>query len=129
MDNMKYNLVFKEFYSEIDKGLLAAILGLIAASLSAILTQPADVIKSRLMTRNNQDDQDNNSDIKNISLNKNINKISFLDSAIDIYNKEGFSGYFIGLKPRLLIVSIGGLSYFFAANLIESNFDNIKDFL
>lgn len=134
MDNMKYNLIFKAFYNEIDKGLLAAILGLIAASLSAILTQPADVIKSRLMTRNNKNILDNNSADVNIALdnnsyNSNNIKSGFLDTVIEIFNKEGLSGFFIGLKPRLLIVSIGGLSYFFAANLIETNFDNIKDFL
>jgi len=51
----------------------------------------------------------------------------FLDSVLrcasEIYSSEGLAGFFVGLKPRLLIVSIGGMFYFFAAVFVDSYLD------
>ena len=48
---------------------------------------------------------------------------SVVRSVREIFLTSGFSGFYVGLTPRLLIVSIGGMSYFFAADFVEKYFD------
>ena len=101
--------------------LLSALLGLVAASFAALLTQPADVIKTRLMTAGittEERPEGGRPDIK---------EDRFLDSVIrsakEILQSSGVQGFFVGLGPRLTIVSIGGASYFYASSLIENYLD------
>mmetsp|Transcript_31597 Transcript_31597/g.53325 ORF Transcript_31597/g.53325 Transcript_31597/m.53325 type:complete len:432 (+) Transcript_31597:51-1346(+) len=56
-------------------------------------------------------DEDNNDEQSSVSL--------FMRVVRDIYATEGIAGFFVGLVPRLLIVSIGGAVYFFAATLVQ----------
>eukprot|EP01036_Dinobryon_divergens_P024608 gene24608-33076_t len=110
--------------------LLSALLGLIAASFAALFTQPADVIKTRLMTAgittpSTREDLGAQGLGEEGRLDKNEDR--FLDSVIrsvrEIFQSSGVPGFFVGLGPRLMIVSIGGASYFYASSLIETYLD------
>lgn len=92
-----------------DYRLVSSILGLIACTLAALLTQPADVIKTKLMTN-----------LPSKQIKESSKKESrFLKEVIQVYKEEGIPGFFAGLLPRLAIVSIGGMIYFLAAAVVE----------
>lgn len=90
---------------------ISGILGLIAAAIAAILTQPADVIKTRLMT----DVEDNLSDDHIVS------EDGIIRTARKIIIEEGWRGLFVGLSPRLILVSLGGMVYFWAAEVASQS--------
>lgn len=75
-------------------------LGLVAAGFAALITQPADTIKTRLMKVNA-----GNETIFSI-----VEKIN---------QKRGWRGFYVGLRSRLALVSAGGLIYFATQTLIE----------
>jgi hypothetical protein len=85
----------------------AALLGVVASFLSALLTQPADVIKTRLMT-----------DIKSLG----GKRSTLYSELIRVVNSEGLVGLYAGLKPRLLLCTVGGLVYFYIAQYVDNNF-------
>lgn len=111
--------------------LLSALLGLIAASFAALFTQPADVIKTRLMTAgiNMPSAREDLGAEGLLGEEGRLERIEdrFLDSVIrsvrEIFQSSGVPGFFVGLGPRLMIVSIGGASYFYASSLIETYLD------
>lgn len=90
---------------------ISGILGLLAAAIAAILTQPADVIKTRLMT----DVEDN------LNANQIVRKDGIVRTARNIVLEEGWKGLFVGLTPRLILVSLGGMVYFWAAELASES--------
>ena len=141
----------------IDSGLEAALLGCLAALIAAVLTQPADVLKTKLMAAGSassaietgeavgdearatevsamprvslsatartasRDGHDNDS-LEAGKPTKELPPSSplLLSVAKEIWAQAGWRGFFVGLKSRLVIVSIGGMVYFYAANLVES---------
>ncbi len=120
------------------KGLEAACYGLFAAMLAALLTQPADMIKTRMMvgsvgrvgnTDTNIDidaGNDNDNDSSNVNgsgSREGKNKSSIVNTAYEIIEEEGVLGLFKGLNSRLLLVSAGGALYFFTAETVSEIID------
>jgi len=71
----------------------SGLLGLLAAGVAALATQPADTIKTRLMKADSKGET-----VKSM--------------ATKIWKANGVRGLYVGLWSRLLLVSIGGLIYF-----------------
>jgi Mitochondrial carrier protein len=90
---------------------ISGILGLVAAAIAAILTQPADVIKTKLMT----DVEDN------LNVDQIVSKDGIIRTARNIIVEEGWRGLFVGLTPRLILVSLGGMVYFWAAEVASQS--------
>jgi solute carrier family 25 (mitochondrial S-adenosylmethionine transporter), member 26 len=95
-----------------DEATLSAVSGFIACGIAALLTQPADVIKTKIMA--NDESLRENAVVES----SNVGTI-----VRNIYEKEGLKGFFVGLLPRLALVSIGGMIYFWAATLVEQMLD------
>jgi hypothetical protein len=94
---------------------ISGILGLFAAAIAAILTQPADVIKTRLMTQIDEKIKfQENDEIMNIGIIKTIKMI---------LEEQTWKGLFVGLVPRLILVSLGGMVYFWAAEVATEIFE------
>eukprot|EP01039_Chlorochromonas_danica_P006286 gene6286-6931_t len=98
-----------------DSTVEAALLGLVAASLAAVLTQPADVVKTKLMTAPVESHHHTSS--SSWMMNQ-----PFLRACWEVYRSSGLGGFFAGLLPRLAIVSFGGMVYFYAAQIVEDSF-------
>ena len=93
----------------------SAILGFVASFFAAILTQPADVIKTRLMAERKPLINENGEQYRS----------NVYNEFLDIINSEGVTGLFKGIKPRILLCTIGGLIYFFIADLTSTSFNLI----
>lgn len=117
------------------KGLEAACYGLFAAMIAAFLTQPADMIKTRMMVGpvdvdvgvdvdvdTNDDDNDTTTAT---SVKEEENKTNIISTALKIIDEEGVVGLYKGLNSRLLLVSVGGALYFFTAESV-SEIINVK---
>jgi hypothetical protein len=101
-----------EFNFGLSSATISGILGLFAAAIAAILTQPADVIKTRLMTQ--IDEKQENDEIINMGIIKTIKMI---------LEEQTWKGLFVGLVPRLILVSLGGMVYFWAAEVATEIFE------
>lgn len=104
-----------------DTRYVSGLLGLLACAMAALLTQPADVLKTRLMTdpddlRRVSDSNNNNDKVNNST--SHSSSYGLQAAVEDIYRKHGWRGFFAGLSSRLAIVSVGGMIYFAAASLI-----------
>ena len=86
----------------------SALLGVIASLLAAIITQPADVVKTKLMVTEKVTDQEDQEKKKILRVFNNI------------LRDEGVKGLFAGLKSRVLLCTLGGLIYFFVADVVFS---------
>jgi hypothetical protein len=86
----------------------AAVLGLIASFLASVLTQPADVIKTRLM-------RDKKYHVEGATP-------TIYSEFVDILESEGPRGLYTGLQPRVLLCTVGGLVYFYIAEFVNDNF-------
>ena len=82
----------------------SAFLGVVASFLAAILTQPADVIKTRLMAEKN----------RNSNVFKELN---------EIIKTDGVGGLYVGLAPRILLCTVGGLLYFLISDTVNNSFN------
>ena len=106
----------------------AALVGCVSAGLAAIATQPADVIKTRMMTsafalrsrrkmgRTTGDESDEYHDEQQRS------SSSIVASVRDLYNKRGLAGFYTGLSARLALTTIGGFVFFGVSTMIGSAF-------
>jgi len=84
--------------------------------MAALLTQPADVLRTKLMLRPTSSGEGS---IEEGSSSHSINSSSSLLSAVKgIWDQEGGAGFFSGLVPRLLIVTLGGIVYFYVADVV-----------
>jgi len=135
--------------------LQSAIIGLFAAAFAALLTQPADVIKTRIMTDLEAKELElekvislvgsDNADIEpsrgggggslmaspgggrreSSSAEKEWwQQINVVRHTVEVVQEEGVKGLFSGLGPRLALVSIGGMVYFWAASLTDVYFNS-----
>ena len=90
--------------------------------MAALLTQPADVLRTKLMLRpisSGERSVEEDSSSSSASSSSNINSSSTLLSAVKgIWEQEGGAGFFRGLVPRLLIVTLGGIVYFYVADVV-----------
>ncbi|KAH8277377.1 hypothetical protein KR026_010004 [Drosophila bipectinata] len=77
--------------------LSVALCGAVAGGISAGLTTPLDVVKTRIMLAEKE------------SLNRRRNARSILHG---IYKERGFSGLFAGFVPRVLWITLGGAFFF-----------------
>lgn len=85
--------------------------------MAALLTQPADVLRTKLMLRPTSSGE--GSIEEGSSSSRSINSSSSLLSAVKgIWDQEGGAGFFSGLVPRLLIVTLGGIVYFYVADVV-----------
>jgi solute carrier family 25 S-adenosylmethionine transporter 26 len=92
----------------------AAFLGTLAAAVAATLTQPADVLKTRMMMssfalRQRRSEGDMGSAEPDTSLWK---------SALALYERRGLAGFWVGLPSRLALTSIGGFVFFGVTSLV-----------
>ena len=85
---------------DLDPVVYSGALGLVAAGFAALITQPADTIKTRLMKVNAGNE-------------------TIFSVAEKINEKRGLRGFYVGLKSRLALVSAGGLIYFATQSLTE----------
>lgn len=90
--------------------------------MAALLTQPADVLRTKLMLRPTSSGEgsiEEDSSSNSSSSSHSINSSSTLLSAVKgIWDQEGGAGFFSGLVPRLLIVTLGGIVYFYVADVV-----------
>lgn len=107
-----------------DGAFMSAFEGLLAASLAAVVTQPADVMKTKMMTEGVARSSASNG-LEASSIAETRGKTTFLGAAKKIYSEEGLRGFFQGLKPRLYIVGFGGMIYFWASSWAENLFRNL----
>lgn len=103
----------------LDTKYAAAILGLIASSGSAILTQPADVLKTKLMTTYITNNNNSAIDDETRGFARVFSQHPLVIATQEVYQQQGWKGFYSGLLPRLGIVSVGGMVYFLAASAIE----------
>ena len=86
--------------------------------MAALLTQPADVLRTKLMLRPTSSGEGSIEEGSSSSSHS-INSSSSLLSAVKgIWDQEGGAGFFSGLVPRLLIVTLGGIVYFYVAAVV-----------
>ena len=97
---------------------ISAVLGLFAAAIAALLTQPADVIKTRLMTTIENEIEG----IEKIKTSGSNKKVGIIKTSQQILAEQGWKGFFVGLGPRLILVSLGGMVYFYAAEVATEVF-------
>ena len=112
----------------------SAVLGLFAAAIAALLTQPADVIKTRLMTKIENDAENDNEEHSTVSPlestlesvvkkdKKDKERLGIIKTSQQILSEGGWKGFFVGLTPRLILVSLGGMVYFWAAEVATEMF-------
>jgi hypothetical protein len=81
------------FYSDASDAVQSGLVGLAAAAVAALVTQPADTIKTRMMKEDGA-------------------SYSVATMAVKIWRASGWQGLYVGLVSRMLLVSIGGLIYF-----------------
>ncbi|KOC65335.1 S-adenosylmethionine mitochondrial carrier protein, partial [Habropoda laboriosa] len=75
----------------------SAVCGAIAGGISATITTPLDVIKTRIMLSNR---------------NENASKLKILYILEDVYTEKGLHGLFAGVGPRVIWITIGGFIFF-----------------
>ena len=85
---------------------LSALCGLFASFIAALLTQPADVIKTKIMAEDNERDDSNIVHIVK-SIYKTEGILCVITNSSQI-TSLGWKGFFVGLEARLALVSIGG---------------------
>lgn len=112
----------------------SAVLGLFAAAIAALLTQPADVIKTRLMTKIENEAENDNEEHSKVSPlestlesvvkkdKKDKERLGIIKTSQQILSEGGWKGFFVGLTPRLILVSLGGMVYFWAAEVATEMF-------
>ena len=74
-----------------------AVCGSIAGGVAASVTTPLDVVKTRMMLRNDP---------------RGIPYSGAIDTAKRVYRNEGLGRFFAGVGPRTLWISIGGFVFF-----------------
>ena len=50
------------------------------------------------------------------------NNMGIIRTSQQILEEEGWKGFFVGLGPRLILVSLGGMVYFYAAEVATEIF-------
>ena len=97
----------------------SAVLGTIAAGLAASCTQPADVLKTRMMTSTFVlDIQAQEISIADGQSGTDTNPPTLLGSARELYSKRGLAGFWVGLPSRLALTTIGGFVFFGSSQLV-----------
>jgi solute carrier family 25 S-adenosylmethionine transporter 26 len=91
-----YEICKKKFVGKDFRLIDICISGAIAGGVSAFLTCPIDVIKTRIMTSNNKENYFSR----------------FLPTFKSIYNDEGISKLFSGVSIRVFYITIGGMIFF-----------------
>ena len=64
-------------------------------------------------------DNNKNSNEKEVQ----TDKLGIIDSALQIVREQGWKGLFVGMQSRLILVSLGGMLYFWSAELAEELFE------
>jgi len=87
----------------------AAVLGLVAARVAAVLTQPVELVKTRLVT------------MENVVMGhgEGVDGRDILAMGQAVVREDGWRGLFVGPASRLPLVSIGGALYYGAADVVE----------
>ncbi|XP_076761523.1 mitochondrial S-adenosylmethionine carrier protein-like [Xylocopa sonorina] len=75
----------------------SAVCGAIAGGISATITTPLDVIKTRIMLARR---------------NENASKLKILYVLKDVYNEKSLHGLFAGVGPRVIWITLGGFIFF-----------------
>ena len=92
---------FKKIWSSnVERDILpaeSAICGAIAGGISAAITTPLDVIKTRIMLSHK---------------NESASKLKVLYVTQNVYNEKGLHGLFAGIGPRVMWITLGGFIFF-----------------
>jgi len=88
----------------------SALCGFIAGGVSAGLTTPLDVVKTRIMLA---------------SKNDNVSSGLIIPVMTDVVKKEGMSALFSGLLPRVTWISVGGFIFLGMYDAVRSLFSSI----
>ncbi|XP_003703581.1 mitochondrial S-adenosylmethionine carrier protein [Megachile rotundata] len=92
---------FKRIWSlNVDRNIFpieSAICGAIAGGISAAITTPLDVIKTRIMLSHR---------------NENASKLKILYVIQNVYKEKGLYGLFAGIGPRVMWITLGGFIFF-----------------
>ncbi|XP_017879302.1 S-adenosylmethionine mitochondrial carrier protein-like [Ceratina calcarata] len=75
----------------------SAVCGAIAGGISAAMTTPLDVVKTRIMLSHR---------------NESVSKMKILYVLKDVYKEKGLSGLFAGVSPRVIWITLGGFIFF-----------------
>ena len=100
----------------------SAIVGTVAAALATFGTQPADVIKTRMMTSEFALRERNKQRLGAVSTrgaDSSRASASIIDSAVELYKTRGVAGFFVGLKSRLALTTVGGFVFFGVSSYIS----------
>ena len=122
------------YHSNLGPAEVAGVLGLLAAAIASILTQPADVVKTRIMTdlEDGLETEAGSSAMDGLIALEDSSEppvwwanVTVIRYCVAIIREEGIGGLFAGMTPRLLLVSFGGMVYFWAAAITDVYFDKI----
>ncbi|XP_076231779.1 mitochondrial S-adenosylmethionine carrier protein-like isoform X2 [Calliopsis andreniformis] len=75
----------------------SAVCGAFAGGISATITTPLDVIKTRIMLAHKNTEASN---------------LKILNVLQDVYNEKGFRGLYAGVGPRVIWITMGGFIFF-----------------
>lgn len=109
----------------------SAFVGTIAAGLAALGTQPADVIKTRMMTSKyallERKKDAAETDLAYLSSDEySRTGASIVESVKELYSTRGLAGFYVGLKARLALVCIGGFVFFGVSSYMDSFFSALN---
>lgn len=95
--------------SALESPVIAGYVGIFAALCAALLTHPADVLKTSMQTKTQSPTEDQ----QEMDLGQVIKRI---------YDNQGWVGFYVGLRSRLALVSVGGFFFFFVDVFLEQQF-------
>ena len=94
-------------------------------------TQPADVIKTRMMTSKyallERKKDAAETDLAYLSSDEySRTGASIVESVKELYSTRGLAGFYVGLKARLALVCIGGFVFFGVSSYMDSFFSALN---
>ncbi len=111
--NVNANVNMNYINELLDRGIVQGISGVSAALVASTLTQPLDVVKTRLQVGNY-----GNNNTNSINTNRtqtqthaqhvHIRKYTYTSVIKELYSTSGFRGFFRGLGPRITTMTIWG---------------------
>jgi solute carrier family 25 S-adenosylmethionine transporter 26 len=110
----------------------SAVVGTIAAALATLGTQPADVIKTRMMTSKYAFRERKKQKTYRVAASSaedgDTSRASagIMESVKELYSARGLAGFYVGLQSRLALTTIGGFVFFGVSSYMDSVFGALR---